>query len=72
MSKFNLPEHPIDPALEYRDFEIQDKQGRVAGLLQASGDGLWFTPYRQEYKSLANRHFDSYESFIHHFERLPE
>jgi hypothetical protein len=69
--KFKLPEHPIDPDVEYKDFEVQDNQGRITGLLWASGDGLYFTPYLHEYKPLGGwRHFDSYDSFIHHFEKV--
>ena len=42
--------------------------GKVIGILL--NGGLLFTPYTSQYEPLANRHFDSFESFNSHFDEI--
>lgn len=42
--------------------------GQVIGILQY--DGFVFIPYTSQYEPLANRHFDSFESFNSYFNEI--
>ncbi len=60
----------IQPGESLANKVIYNNAGIPTGIRILSGDGIFFRALQEKYKSLEGRHFDSFDSFLHHHDQI--